>query len=94
MKRSDAFIVLPGGVGSLDELAEIMANNQLQESFFVSGGLVMLKDKTCEVLVDQIESLGDVNSSNYQQTKTYQELEGNESAQGTFEQVINSPSYK
>ena len=46
----------------------IMANNQLQESFFVSGGLVMLKDKTCEVLVDQIESLGDVNSSNYQQT--------------------------
>ena len=36
----------------------IMANNQLQESFFVSGGLVMLKDKTCEVLVDQIESLG------------------------------------
>ena len=29
MKRSDAFIVLPGGVGSLDELAEIMANNQL-----------------------------------------------------------------
>ena len=29
MKRSDAFIVLPGGVGSLDELAEIMPNNQL-----------------------------------------------------------------
>ena len=29
MKRSDAFIVLPGGVGSLDELAEIMASNQL-----------------------------------------------------------------
>ena len=29
MKRSDAFIVLSGGVGSLDELAEIMANNQL-----------------------------------------------------------------
>ena len=29
MKRSDAFIVLPGGVGSLDELAELMANNQL-----------------------------------------------------------------
>ena len=27
--RSDAFIVLPGGVGSLDELAEIMASNQL-----------------------------------------------------------------
>ena len=29
MARSDAFIVLPGGVGSLDELAEIMASNQL-----------------------------------------------------------------
>ena len=29
MRRSDAFIVLPGGVGSLDELAEIMASNQL-----------------------------------------------------------------
>ena len=29
MSRSDAFIVLPGGVGSLDELAEIMARNQL-----------------------------------------------------------------
>lgn len=29
MERSDAFIVLPGGVGSLDELAEIMASNQL-----------------------------------------------------------------
>ena len=29
MQRSEAFIVLPGGVGSLDELAEIMANNQL-----------------------------------------------------------------
>mgnify|MGYP001234107752 CR=1 FL=1 len=29
MQRSDAFIVLPGGVGSLDELAEIMASNQL-----------------------------------------------------------------
>ena len=71
----------------------IMANNQLQESFFVSGGLVMLKDKTCEILVDQIESLGDVNSSNYQQTKTYQELEGNDDARGTFEQVIHSPSY-
>ncbi|MFL2540250.1 MAG: hypothetical protein ACJ0RD_03730 [Alphaproteobacteria bacterium] len=53
----------------------------------------MLKDKTCEVLVDQIESLGDVNSSNYQQTKTYQELEGNDDARGTFEQVIHSPSY-
>ena len=29
MSRSDAFIVLPGGVGSLDALAEIMASNQL-----------------------------------------------------------------
>ena len=29
MSRSDAFIVLPGGVGTLDELAEIMASNQL-----------------------------------------------------------------
>lgn len=29
MARSDAFVVLPGGVGSLDELAEIMASNQL-----------------------------------------------------------------
>lgn len=29
MSRSDAFIVLPGGVGSLDELADIMASNQL-----------------------------------------------------------------
>ena len=29
MSRSDAFVVLPGGVGSLDELAEIMASNQL-----------------------------------------------------------------
>ena len=29
MSRSDGFVVLPGGVGSLDELAEIMASNQL-----------------------------------------------------------------
>tara|TARA_S200000501_G_scaffold355572_1_gene377398 strand:+ start:1338 stop:1919 length:582 start_codon:yes stop_codon:yes gene_type:complete len=29
MSRSDAFVVLPGGVGSLDELVEIMASNQL-----------------------------------------------------------------
>ena len=29
MQRTDAFIVLPGGVGSLDELAEVMASNQL-----------------------------------------------------------------
>ena len=51
----------------------------------------MLKDKTCEVLVDQIESLGDVNSSNYEQTKTYQELEGNESAQGTLSKSLIPP---
>ena len=72
----------------------IMTNNQIQESFFVSGGLVMLKDRVCEVLVDQIEPLSEVNSSNLQQTKTYQELEGNVSAQSTFEQVVKSPSYK
>ena len=29
MQRSDAFLVLPGGVGSLDELAEVMCSNQL-----------------------------------------------------------------
>ena len=29
MQRSDAFIVLPGGVGSLDELAEVMCSKQL-----------------------------------------------------------------
>ena len=29
MQRSDAFIVLPGGVGSLDELAEVMCSNKL-----------------------------------------------------------------
>ena len=29
MQRSDAFIVLPGGVGSLDELDEVMCSNQL-----------------------------------------------------------------
>ena len=29
MDRSDAFIVLPGGVGSMDELFEVMASNQL-----------------------------------------------------------------
>ena len=29
MDRSDAFIVLAGGVGSLDDLAEVMASNQL-----------------------------------------------------------------
>jgi len=54
----------------------------------------MLKGKVCEVLVDQIESLKDLNKDNYKQTKTYQELEGNETALKTFEQVVNSPSYK
>ena len=29
MSRSDAFIVLPGGVGSMDELLEVMVSNQL-----------------------------------------------------------------
>jgi uncharacterized protein (TIGR00730 family) len=29
MDRSDAFVVLPGGVGSMDELFEVMASNQL-----------------------------------------------------------------
>ena len=29
LDMSDAFIVLPGGVGSLDELLEVMVNNQL-----------------------------------------------------------------
>ena len=46
------------------------------------------------VLFSQIEPLSDVNSSNYQQSKTYQELEGNETALGTFEQVVNNPPYK
>ena len=72
----------------------IMSSNKVDESFFVSGGLVMLKEKVCEVLVDQIEPLSEVNSSNYQQSKTYQELEGNETALGTFEQVLNNPTYK
>ena len=72
----------------------IMSNNKTEESFFVSGGLVMLKGKVCEVLVDQIEPLKDLNKDNYKKTKTYQELEGNETALKTFEQVVNSPSYK
>ena len=72
----------------------IMANNKVEESFFVSGGLVMLKEKVCEVLVDQIEPLSEINNSNFQQSKTYQELEGNELALNTFEQVVNTPSYK
>jgi len=72
----------------------IMVNNKVEESFFVSGGLVMLKEKVCEVLVDQIEPLLEINNSNFQQTKTYQELEGNDIALNTFEQVVNTPSYK
>ncbi len=72
----------------------IMASNKVQESFFVSGGLVMLKDKVCEVLVDQIESLSELNNTNMKQSKTYQALEGNEAALSTFEQVVNAPSYK
>ena len=68
----------------------IMSNNKAEESFFISGGLVMLKGKVCEVLVDQIEPLKDLNKDNYKQTKTYQDLEGNETALKTFEQVINT----
>ena len=54
----------------------------------------MLKEKVCEVLVDQIEPLSDITNSNFQQSKTYQELEGNDLALNTFEQVVNTPSYK
>ena len=72
----------------------IMVNNKVEESFFVSGGLVMLKEKVCEVLVDQIEPLSDITNSNFQQSKTYQELEGNEHALSTFSQVVSNPSYK
>ena len=35
LDMSDAFIVLPGGVGSMDELLEVMVSNQL-------GGLINL----------------------------------------------------
>tara|TARA_A100001011_G_C14309197_1_gene844720 strand:- start:3685 stop:4050 length:366 start_codon:yes stop_codon:yes gene_type:complete len=100
--------VLPGAEGDFAAMANhspfisslrpgqmaIMSNNKLEESFFVSGGLVLLKEKVCEVLVDQIEPLSNITSSNIQQTKTYQELEGKEQALRTFNQVVSSPSYK
>ena len=59
------FAAMPGHspfISSLrsGQMAIMASNNQLQESFFVSGGLVMLKDKICEVLVDQIESLSEL----------------------------------
>ena len=92
------FAAMPGHSPFISSLRSgqmaIMASNKVQESFFISGGLVMLKDKICEVLVDQIESLSELNSSNMQQSKTYQELEGNDDALATFEQVVNTPSYK
>jgi F-type H+-transporting ATPase subunit epsilon len=73
----------------------IMSNNKAEESFFISGGLVMLKGKVCEVLVDQIESLKDLNKDNYKQTKTYQDLEdSNKTTISIFEQVVSNPSYK
>jgi F-type H+-transporting ATPase subunit epsilon len=73
----------------------IMSNNKAEESFFVSGGLVMLKGKVCEVLVDQIEPLKDLNKDNFKQTKTYQDLEDSDkTAISVFEQVVSNPSYK
>jgi len=92
------FAAMPGHSPFISSLRPgqmvIMANNKVEESFFVSGGLVMLKEKVCEVLVDQIEPLSDITNSNFQQSKTYQELEGNDLALYTFEQVDNTPSYK
>ena len=85
------FAAMPGHSPFISSLRPgqmvIMANNKVEESFFVSGGLVMLKDKVCEVLVDQIEPLSDITNSNFQQSKTYQELEGNDLALNTFEPV-------
>ncbi|MAV82351.1 MAG: ATP synthase F1 subunit epsilon [Pelagibacteraceae bacterium] len=73
----------------------IMSNNKTEESFFVSGGLVMLKGKICEVLVDQIESLKDLNNQNFKNTKTYIDLEeNNKEVNNIFEQVVSNPSYK
>ncbi len=73
----------------------IMNNNITEESFFISGGLVMLKGKICEVLVDQIEPLKDLNKENYKQTKTFQDLnKNNQEALSIFVQVITNPSYK
>ena len=92
------FAAMPGHSPFISSLRPgqmvIMANNKVEESFFVSGGLVMLKEKVCEVLVDQIEPLSDITNSNFQQSKTHQELEGNDLALTTFEQVVNTPSYK
>ena len=89
------FAAMPGHSPFISSLRPgqmvIMANNKVEESFFVSGGLVMLKEKVCEVLVDQIEPLSDITNSNFQQSKTYQELEGNDLALNTFEQVVNTP---
>ena len=85
------FAAMPGHSPFISSLRPgqmvIMANNKVEESFFVSGGLVMLKEKVCEVLVDQIEPLSDITNSNFQQSKTYQELEGNDLALNTFEPV-------
>ncbi len=54
------FAAMPGHSPFISSLRPgqmvIMANNKVEESFFVSGGLVMLKEKVCEVLVDQIIS--------------------------------------
>ena len=92
------FAAMPGHSPFISSLRPgqmvIMSKNKVEESFFVSGGLVMLKEKVCEVLVDQIEPLSDITNSNFKQSKTYQELEGNDLALSTFEQVVNTPSYK
>ena len=89
------FAAMPGHSPFISSLRPgqmvIMSNNKVEESFFVSGGLVMIKEKVCEVLVDQIEPLSDITNSNFQQSKTYQELEGNDLALSTFEQVVNTP---
>ena len=92
------FAAMPGHSPFISSLRPgqmvIMSKNKVEESFFVSGGLVMLKEKVCEVLVDQIEPLSGITNSNFQQSRTYQELEGNDLALNTFEQVVNTPSYK
>ena len=89
------FAAMPGHSPFISSLRPgqmvIMSKNKVEESFFVSGGLVMLKEKVCEVLVDQIEPLSDITNSNFQQSKTYQELEGNDLVLSTFEQVVNTP---
>jgi F-type H+-transporting ATPase subunit epsilon len=108
-KKEVEMAVLPGAEGDFAAMQDhspfisslrpgqmaIMSNNKAEESFFVSGGLVMLKGKVCEVLVDQIESLKDLNKDNYKQTKTYQDLEdSNKTTISIFEQVVSNPSYK